>query len=111
MLARWLVIVGLLGLGRRLLNRPSRALAYLGEGSYPVYILHQTVIVVLAFYVVGLDVAWTAQWAVLLIGSVVLTFICYEGVRRVGTLRYLFGMRPRPSGPRRAPSGATPVPG
>lgn len=111
MLARWLVIVGLLGLGRRLLNRPSRALAYLGEGSYPVYILHQTVIVVLAFYVVGLDVAWTAQWAVLLIGSVVLTFICYEGVRRVGTLRYLFGMRPRRTGTRRVPAGAAPIPG
>jgi surface polysaccharide O-acyltransferase-like enzyme len=111
MLARWLVIIGLLGLGRRLLNGPSPQLAYLAEGSYPVYILHQSVIVVLAFYVVGLEVPWAAQWALLLAGSVVVTFLCYEGVRRVGWLRYLFGMRPRPGSPRRVPAGATPVPG
>lgn len=106
MMARWLVIVGLLGLGRRLLNRPSRALAYLGEGSYPVYILHQTVIVVLAFYVVGLDITLWAQWAVLLVSSVAVTFVCYDGVRRIGWLRYLFGMRPHRTGATRVPAGA-----
>jgi peptidoglycan/LPS O-acetylase OafA/YrhL len=94
MLGRWMVIVGLLGVGRRHLDTPSPQLAYLAEGSYPVYILHQTVIVVLAFYVVQLQWAWFAQWLLLLALATAGTFALYEGVRRAGPLRFLFGMRP-----------------
>ena len=69
-LASWLVIVGLLGYGKRYLDRTSPALAYLAEASYPVYILHQTVIVVAAFFVVGLAAAEPLQWLTLLVVSV-----------------------------------------
>jgi glucans biosynthesis protein C len=93
-LAAWLVVVGLLGFGRRYLDRPSRLLAYLAEGSYPVYILQQTVIVVAAFYIVGLHAAEPLQWLTLLVISVAGTFALYEGVRRLPATRFLFGMRP-----------------
>jgi len=94
-LGTWLVIVGLIGVGKRWLDRPSDALAYLAEGSYPVYILHQTVIVLLAFVIVGLPLAWPLQAALLLVASVAVTFAAYEGVRRVAPLRFAFGMKPR----------------
>lgn len=95
-LGTWLVLVGLVGLGKRHLDRPSSALRYLAEGSYPIYILHQTVIVVVAFYLVGLAIPTVAMWPLLLTVSVVGTFGLYELVRRVGVLRFLFGMRRRP---------------
>jgi len=107
MLASWLVIVGLLGFGRRYLDRPSPALAYLAEGSYPIYLLHQTVIVIAAFYLVGLPAGEPLQWLTLLVVSVAATFAFYEVVRRFQTTRFLFGMRPlakrREVEPRRAP--------
>jgi len=95
MAAAWLLILGLLGLGSRFLNRHSPTLKYLAEGSYAVYILHQTVIVILAFYVIRLDAPWGVQWLVLLAGAVGGTFLLYEGLRRVNWLRFLFGMHPR----------------
>jgi len=91
----WLIIVGLLGCGKRYLDRTSPALAYLAEGSYPVYILHQTVIVVFAFYIVGWAVWEPLQWVALLAVSVAVTFALYEGVRRWSVTRFLFGMRPK----------------
>ena len=94
MLGRWLVIVGLLGVGRRYLDTPSPQLSYLAEASYPLYILHQTVIVVIAFYLVQLPMDWFAQWLLLLGVATAGTFVLYEGVRRIGWLRFLFGMRP-----------------
>lgn len=94
MLSVWVMVVALLGLGKRYLDSPSRTLAYLSEASYPVYILHQTVIVVLAFGIVTLVAPWWAQWLLLLAASVGATFLLYEIVRRVGILRFLFGMRP-----------------
>jgi surface polysaccharide O-acyltransferase-like enzyme len=90
----WLIIVGLLGWGRRLLDRPSPALSYLAESSYPVYILHQTVIVAIGFYLVKVA-PWPAlSWPLLIASSVLVSFALYEGVRRVRPLRFLFGMRP-----------------
>lgn len=93
-LASWLVIVGLLGYGRRYLDRPSPTLSYLAEASYPVYILHQTVIVTAAFYIVGLPAAEPLQWLTLLVSSAACTFALYELVRRFSRTRFLFGMRP-----------------
>jgi peptidoglycan/LPS O-acetylase OafA/YrhL len=112
MTALWLLLLGLLGLGSRLLNRTSAALEYLSEGSYPVYILHQTVLVVLAFYVVRMEVPWGVQWLGLLAGTVAGTFLGYEGLRRVGWLRFLFGMRPRqvPAAPPPGAGKATETP-
>lgn len=93
-LGGWLIIVGLLGCGKRYLDRTSPMLRYLAEASYPVYILHQTVIVVAAFYIVGLPAAQPLQWLTLLVVSVACTFALYEVVRRLATVRFLFGMRP-----------------
>jgi len=93
-LGSWLIIVGLLGCGKRYLDRTSPVLGYLAEASYPVYILHQTVIVVAAFYIVGLPAAQPLQWLTLLVVSVASTFGLYEIVRRFATVRFLFGMRP-----------------
>ncbi len=92
----WVVLVGLIGLGRRHLDRPSPALSYLAEASYPLYILHQTVIVVAASSIVRLPVAWPVGWTVLLAVAIAVSFALYEGVRRIGVLRFLFGMRPAP---------------
>jgi glucans biosynthesis protein C len=94
MLGVWLTIMGLLGMGEHHLDRPSPALSYLAEASYPVYILHQSVIVVAAFWIVALPLAGVLQWAILFVAAVALTFGLYEVVRRVPAFRFLFGMRP-----------------
>ncbi len=97
MLSTWLTLIGLLGTGRHYLDHPTRALPYLAESSYPVYILHQTVIVVAAFYLLQvLPASLPLQWVVILVVAVAGTFALYEIVRRVGVLRFLFGMRPKP---------------
>ena len=46
----WSMMIMLLGLARRFANRPSRALTYLTAGVFPYYILHQTIIVVVAYW-------------------------------------------------------------
>jgi surface polysaccharide O-acyltransferase-like enzyme len=102
-LGTWLLLVGLLGAGKRWLDRPSATLSYLSEASYPVYILHQTVIVILAVPVLGLPIPWPAHAVVLLAGSVLVTFALYEGARRVGVLRDVLGMKPAPTSAGTAP--------
>lgn len=93
-LGAWLIIVGLIGAGKRWLDQPSPQLSYLAEASYPIYIIHQTMIVIAAFYLVQLPLGGVAQWTLILVVATVATFGLYEGVRRVEPLRFLFGMRP-----------------
>ncbi len=90
----WLIVVGLLGFGRAYLDRPSARLDYLAEASYPIYILHQTIIVILGYYLVQVAPQPWIGWPLLMLISVPATFTLYEGVRRVPALRFLFGMRP-----------------
>jgi glucans biosynthesis protein C len=92
--AGWLVVVACLGWGKRLLDRPSPLLAYASEASYPFYILHQTVIVAVAFYLVRLPWGVGLKYAALVVAALVLTVAGYEVVRRVGALRVVFGMKP-----------------
>lgn len=96
-LGTWLVIVGMIGLGRHYLDRPSPTLSYLAEASYPLYILHQTVIVVVAAATVALPLVWPIGWAILLAVSVAATFAIYEAARRFAPTRFALGMKKRPA--------------
>jgi hypothetical protein len=92
----WLVILGLLGMGRRWLDRPAPFLPYMAEAAYPFYILHQTVIVLLAYALVGQALPLAAEYVALVGASFLLTVLAYEGlVRRWRLVRPLFGMKPR----------------
>jgi peptidoglycan/LPS O-acetylase OafA/YrhL len=94
MLGVWTILIGMLGVGRHRLDRPSRSLSYLAEASYPIYILHQTAIIVVASFVVKTSLGGVAQWVIIMVASTVTSFAIYEVVRRFGPMRYLFGMRP-----------------
>lgn len=92
-LNRWLWLLVILGYARACLNHNHRWLPYLNEAVYPWYILHQTLIIVLAW--------WLApqQWGPVLepIWVIVLTFAgCFAGyeiIRRFAVLRLLFGLK------------------
>lgn len=106
LLTAWLLTLAILGLGMRFLDRPFRGLGYAGEASYPFYIWHQTVIVVLGFYLVRLAWPVAVKFVVLVVLSLVVSWALYEVlVRRIPPSRFLFGMRPLERPPA---SGSTP---
>jgi glucans biosynthesis protein C len=89
---QWLAIAAVLGFARRHLNRDNPARRYLTTAIFPVYIIHQTVIVVVAHALkpVALDPA--LEGALLVLVTAALCFLGYEAIRRVGVLRPLFGL-------------------
>lgn len=88
----WSIMVMLLGLARRFASGPSRALTYLTAGVFPYYILHQTIIVVVAYWFT-MHEAPLAIEATTIIGATVLgCAVGYEIIRRVPVLRPLFGL-------------------
>lgn len=99
----WCWVLAFLGYGKRYLNRPSRVLARLNEGIYPFYILHQTVIVVIGFYVIQVEESILAKYLFVSTVSLLVSWAIYDLlVRPVPVLRFLFGMKPLPRAPDRA---------
>jgi len=92
----WFFILALLAYGRRLLNFTNRFLKYFAERAYPIYILHQTVLVAIAFFVVQWSIGAGAKYAIIVALSFAGTILAYDIlVRRTNITRFLFGMKPR----------------
>ena len=92
----WFFILALLAYGRRFLNFTNRFLKYFAEGAYPLYILHQTVLVAVAFFVVQWSIRTGAKYAIIVALSFAGTVVAYDIlVRRTNITRFLFGMKPR----------------
>jgi glucan biosynthesis protein C len=93
----WFWLVAILGFGRRYLNRTNPFLRYAAEGSYPFYILHQTVIVVIGYFVVQGTESVTLKYLLIVIASLAATTLLYDLiVKRTNPTRFLFGMKPMP---------------
>jgi glucan biosynthesis protein C len=107
----WTALVAILGYASVYLNRPSGLFSYLGTIVTPFYVLHQTVIVVLAYFVVQWEAGLVAQFVVLASTSLLTTLALSELARRNRVTRLLFGIksqergRLRPSGQDAAPAG------
>jgi len=92
----WLTLIALLGYGKKYLNAPSKFLNYFGEAAYPLYVLHQTVIVAIGYYVVQWDGSILVKYVTITLAAFGVTTLLYEVlVRRNNFVRALFGMGPR----------------
>lgn len=90
----WCWILGLLGLGRRLLNFNNRFLAYANEAVLPFYILHHTVIYIIGYYVIQWSGNVAVKFSMIAIISFMLIMVIYELlIKHSNVLRILFGMK------------------
>jgi glucan biosynthesis protein C len=95
-IATWLLLIAFLGFGRKYLNFTNKVLKYASESAYPFYILHQTVIVLVGYYVVQWDISVWPQFLIISVASVLAILLAYGVlVRRTGVTRFLFGMKAR----------------
>lgn len=90
----WLWVLMLLGYGKRYCNRGSKRLDYCNKAVYPFYILHQTVIVVIGYYVVQTQDNAALKYLFLLIVCFFVTgFIYHLYIRPFKYVRLAFGVK------------------
>ena len=106
---QWASIAAILGHARQWNPPDSPRLRYLTAAVFPFYILHQTVIVVLAHGAKPLHLAPALEGPLLIASTFGLCLLGYELIRRVAWLRPLFGLK-REARPMPVP-GARPATG
>ena len=89
----WSMILTLLGFGAKHLNRRSAALSWVSGKVFPLYIVHQTVIVAVLFHVLPLDLPLWGKYLTVLSSTVVLSLAFAVAAERLPwPLRALFGL-------------------
>lgn len=87
-------IIAILGFGSKYLNTSrNRTLKYLNQAVYPLYILHQTMIVLIANFIYDKDLNVGIKFAILVITTMGSSFLIFEIVKRFWLTRVLFGIK------------------
>jgi glucan biosynthesis protein C len=90
----WCWTTFVLYIGMRHLDFGNKWLRYGQEAVLPFFLLHQPVIVAIAFYVVQWDAGIPVKLLTVVLGSFVASLAIYElAIRRIGPVRILFGMK------------------
>jgi glucan biosynthesis protein C len=86
-----------LSIGMRYLDRDSKALRYGLSANLPFFVVHQPVILAIAYFVVQWQASIALKLLVVVLGAFAVSIGLTELVKRVGILQVLFGMKVRPS--------------
>ena len=92
----WATLCAILGWGHAYLNRPMRWLPWATQSVYPWYVLHQSLTVLLAYWLVPLKTGPIAEPLLVGLGTVLGCWVLSAGlIQRVSWLRPLFGLQRR----------------
>ena len=111
--ASWAYVLTILGLCLQHLNRPSPLLARANQAVLPFYILHQSVMIGLGWFIVRWPIPDVAKFVLIAAATLTICLGSYELIiRRFNLTRFLFGMKslPRPVEERARNAATEPAP-
>ncbi|WP_228893197.1 acyltransferase family protein [Pseudoduganella aquatica] len=91
-LVQWSAMLAVLGFGHRHLQFDSAKRRYLSQAVFPVYIVHQTLIIVFAHLMQPARMQPAKEGLLLVLLTLTFSFAIFEAVRRVPLLRACFGI-------------------
>lgn len=94
-LTGWVCILAIVGMAKRHFNFQNRSTTYLSKACFPIYVIHQTALITVAYCVFQVTSTPAVQIPLILAFSVALTFAAYELFRRIPPLRFLFDIKNR----------------
>ncbi len=94
----WSWILVLFGYAAQWLNKPSKKLAYANRAVYPFYILHQTITLLIGYYVMNLSWGLFLKATIMIVGTFGISWLIYDlFILRITWLHPLFGLKKAPT--------------
>ena len=90
---QWSALVAAFGYSKTYLNKDSALRLRLTEAVFPVYMFHQTIIIVSSQFLLPLRLRPAVEGPLIILATFVLSYAGYELVRRFALLRPLFGLK------------------
>lgn len=88
----WMGIVTMLSMGQRLWNTHQWYDDYWNQASFPIYILHMPILVVVGYFILEFPIGVIGQFSLIIMLSFILTILMYEIIKRIPVLRFFLGI-------------------
>lgn len=96
----WSAVVFMLSMGAKYLNYSSKVLVYANEAVLPFYLLHQTAILCVGWFIIPWNIRIVPKFLIISVVSFGLIMTLYELlIRRFNIVGFFFGMRPNKKAP------------
>lgn len=92
-LLEWIGILAMLGLGRRFLNHNWKFTKCFVKAEFPLYLFHQTVIIMVGNWLMPLVKSVYVQYVLIIAISFIVSYLLYEICRRFRVTRFLFAIK------------------
>jgi glucan biosynthesis protein C len=90
----WSWLFAILGFGMRFLAFDRPFLRYANEGVLPFFILHQTVLLGIGYFIMTWEIPDALKWAIVFTSSFIVIITLYTLlIRKLDLFRFLFGMK------------------
>ncbi|HWT26717.1 MAG TPA: acyltransferase, partial [Mobilitalea sp.] len=89
----WAGILAVFGLGKKYLNFNNKFTAYFSPAAFPIYYLHQSILIIVSYLAVKSINIISLQFIAILILSFIFTLLSYELLRRFSVTCFLFGIK------------------
>ncbi|MBS4211204.1 MULTISPECIES: hypothetical protein [Neobacillus] len=90
----WLTLAVILGFGHKFLNFPHKAIPYMNEAAFPIYIIHQSVLVVIGYYVLTINLGMILSFFLIMVLTLLISWLIYEFIiKRTAITRWIFGVK------------------
>ena len=83
----------MIAFGDKYLNRGGKVLKYLNQAAFPIYILHQSIMMVIAYFVVQWRIKIGLQFSIIAILTLVASFAIFEVSRHFVLTRIILGIK------------------
>ncbi|ETR67454.1 MAG: acyltransferase family protein [Candidatus Magnetoglobus multicellularis str. Araruama] len=88
----WMIVI--LAYVRESFSHTTPVLTYLNQAVLPFFIIHQTMIIVLGYFIVAMDWTISTKFWYILVGSIASVWLLYEClIRRVSVFHIIFGIK------------------
>jgi surface polysaccharide O-acyltransferase-like enzyme len=89
----WAWLIFFIATAKKYINHSNKFLAYSSEAVLPFYIVHKTIILIIAFNMAALPINLYVKFFLLIVSAFAATTIVYEFIiRRIDIIRFLSGM-------------------
>lgn len=93
LITMWTFLLTIVGYSKKNLNITNKFHKYFSLASYPLYILHQTAIIILAYYIVQWSIFLWLKFILIILLSFLLSVIVYEFIRKIKIFNWGLGIK------------------
>ncbi len=88
----WFGVLSCIIIGKLFLDKENKLSSYFKKASFPIYLLHQTILVIVGYYALKFINHIAGQFFAIILISFIVTLAVYEVIRRIPILRRALGI-------------------